>query len=293
MKKDEQAVQDLQTCIQDFNADLFDISSPTLRSLQSGLIASPELVHDFKTALLDGQTQVETFLQERVFNKDKPLSATIHRNKRRNFATEEIATLSGVPMQVAQMEKSGLAALLALVEESEIIDLETALNRRVTEECLPLYNVDGSMRKTSKSKLLELFKLDPVPDMPQDHASLMDMGLIWRIATPTSDDREARRCDGSQYLWSDYLDKICSMIFSRHSSAQLIILINDKYDLRFSIKDDEHDRRASKHLHIRNIYPKPHDIIPGAAEFNKLMVNSGNKVRLLKILKEQLNVKID
>jgi len=293
MKKDEQAVQDLQTCIQDFNADPFDISSPTLRSLQSGLIASPELVHDFKTALLDGQTQVETFLQERVFNKDKPLSATIHRNKRRNFATEQIATLSGVPMQVAQMEKSGLAALLALVEESEIIDLETALNRCVTEECLPLYNVDGSMRKTSKSKLLELFKLDPVPDMPQDHASLMDMGLIWRIATPTSDDREARRCDGSQYLWSDYLDKICSMIFSRHSSAQLIILINDKYDLRFSIKDDEHDRRASKHLHIRNIYPKPHDIFPGAAEFNKLMVNSGNKVRLPKILKEQLNVKID
>ena len=38
-----------------------------------------------------------------------------------------------------------------------MIQLELALERRVTEECLSLYNVDGSMRKTVKSKLLQLF----------------------------------------------------------------------------------------------------------------------------------------
>lgn len=48
MKKDEQAVQDLLACMKDFEAEPFDISSPTLRSLQSGLVASPELVHDLK-----------------------------------------------------------------------------------------------------------------------------------------------------------------------------------------------------------------------------------------------------
>ena len=53
MKKDEQAVQDLQACMRDFEANPFDISLPTLRSLQSGLIASPELLHDFKTAIPD------------------------------------------------------------------------------------------------------------------------------------------------------------------------------------------------------------------------------------------------
>jgi hypothetical protein len=46
MKKDEQAVQDLQACLTDFDADPFDESKPTLRSLQSGLVASPELVTD-------------------------------------------------------------------------------------------------------------------------------------------------------------------------------------------------------------------------------------------------------
>ena len=54
MKKDEQAVQDLQACMKDFDAEPFDISSPALRSLQSGLVASPELVHDLRTALTDG-----------------------------------------------------------------------------------------------------------------------------------------------------------------------------------------------------------------------------------------------
>ena len=73
MKKDEQAVQDIQACMKDFGADPFDTSLPTLRSLQSGVIASPELVHDFMTALPDAQAQVEILLQERVSTKNEPL----------------------------------------------------------------------------------------------------------------------------------------------------------------------------------------------------------------------------
>ena len=287
MMKDEQAIQDLQACMKAVDADPFDISSPTLRSLQSGLLASAELVDDLKTALPDGQVQVESLLQEQVFNKTKPLTATIQRNKRRNFTSEPICIPSGATIKLAQMERSGLAALLELAEGSGLIQLDSVLERRVTEECLSLYNVDGSMRKTVKSKLLELFNLDPVPEKPNDHISLVDMGLIWRLATPTSEDREAKKRDGSEYRWSNYLEKICAIILSRHTDARLTILINDKYNLPFSIKDDEHDRRAAKHAHIPNVFPKPEDIFPGAAEFNKLMVNSGNKVRLQKLLDSQ------
>lgn len=42
------------------------------------------------------------------------------------------------------MERSGLAALVDLAEGSGMIQLETALERRVTEECLSLFNVDGA-----------------------------------------------------------------------------------------------------------------------------------------------------
>ncbi|KAJ4927219.1 hypothetical protein JOQ06_014954, partial [Pogonophryne albipinna] len=184
MRKDEQAVQDLQACMKDFDAEPFDISSPKLRSLQSGLVASPELVHDLKSALPHG------------FTKIKPLTAIIHRNKKLNFASERICAPSGALMKVAQMERScppGHTALVDLAEGSGLIQLESALEGRVTEECLSLYNVDGSV----KSKLLELFNLDPVIEDPQDHCSLVDMGLIWRLATPTPEDREARKRDGS------------------------------------------------------------------------------------------------
>ena len=184
MKKDEQAIQDLQACMRDFEADPFGIS-PTLRSLQSGLVASPELLHDLKTAIPDGQAQVQTFLQERVFTKKKPLTATIHRNKRQNFSSDKICTPSGAHMQVAHMERSGLAALVDVAEGSGLIQLESALEGRVTEECLSLFNVDGSMRKTVKSKMLEVFTLEPVPEKPHNHVSLVDMGMIWRLATPT------------------------------------------------------------------------------------------------------------
>lgn len=293
MKKDEQAVQDIQSCTKDFQAEPFDISTPTLRSLQSGMIASPELVHDLRTALPEGLSQIEIFLQERVFSKVNNLSSTIHRNKRKNFDCEQISASNDAPMKVAQMEKSGLAALVQLAEKSGMIHLEIALESRVTEECLSLFNVDGSMRKTAKSKLLELFTLDLVTNKPQNHVSLVDMGLIWRLATPTPEDRETTKRDGSHYRWKNYLDKICDIIFARHIDSSLIILINDKYNIPYSIKDDEHERRAAKHLHIPNVFPKPGDIFPGAAEFNRLMVNSRNKVRLQKLVKEQLILKVE
>ena len=132
MKKDEQAVQDILSCLTEFEADPFDESNPQLRSLQSGLVASNGLIKDFKTALEDGRKQAETLLQERVFTKTKQLTETIHKNKKRNFTSEQIRSASGTPMTVANMEKSGLAALLDLADGSGAIKLESALERRVT-----------------------------------------------------------------------------------------------------------------------------------------------------------------
>ena len=86
-----------------------------------------------------------------------------------------------------------------------------------------------------------MFSLQEVDSIPTDSVSVVDMGLIWRLATPTPLDYEARKRDGKDYRWSDYLEKICSLIFSRHTNAHLFILVNDKYDLPYSIKDDERD----------------------------------------------------
>ena len=161
-----------------------------------------------------------------------------------------------------------------------------------TDECLSVFNVDGSMRKSCKSNLLQEFKLDPVAETPVDHISIVDMGMIWRMATPSKEDRETKRRDGRSYLWNDYLDKICSMVMARHSTAKLIILVNDKYDLEYSIKADEHQRRAAKYQKIPNVFPKPEDEFPGGTDFNKLMVKCANKVRLQKLVMEQMSAHV-
>ena len=63
----------------DYGAEPFDESNTTLRSLQSGLVASPELVQDLTMALKEGEDQVKIFLQERVFTKTKNHTATTTR----------------------------------------------------------------------------------------------------------------------------------------------------------------------------------------------------------------------
>ena len=82
------------------------------------------------------------------------------------------------------------------------------------------------------------------------------MGLIRQLEHQTLRIVRQGR-DGSEYRWNDYLDKILSILISRHTNARRIILINSRHDLPFSMKDNEHDHRASKQGHIQAIYPKP------------------------------------
>ena len=55
MKADEQAVQDIISCLTEFGSDPFDETKPSLRSLQSGVVASSLLVDDFESAQSDGE----------------------------------------------------------------------------------------------------------------------------------------------------------------------------------------------------------------------------------------------
>ena len=207
------------------------------------------------------------------FTKTKPLTATIHTNKRRNFASERILVPSGAVLKVVQMANQGLTALVYLAERTGV--LESVLGGRVPEECLCMYNVDGSMWKIVKSKLFEQFHLDPVTEELEDYISRIDMGMIWHLATPTHDDCEARKRGGSEYrmdqstgaltTWKWY---VASSIHDLPTQFPSPLPMTDTTSL--SIKDDDHDWRAAKWWHI---IPKPEGLFPDAAEFNHIMMN--------------------
>ena len=85
---DEQAIHGMDQCLTEFASDPFDLGNTTLRSLQSGQVASEELVKDFETAHTAGEKIVQEFFNQRLFSDTVPFSATIHRNSRLNFSMQ-------------------------------------------------------------------------------------------------------------------------------------------------------------------------------------------------------------
>ena len=90
--------------------------------------------------------------------------------------------------------------------------------------------------KAQKSKLQQKLTMTVIPE-PNLYTSIIDMGLIWRLTTPTIEDRE--KGDGTKYTWGAYAEKLVQFVLRRHARAQRIICVNDSYDQNYTIKDSE------------------------------------------------------
>ena len=84
------------------------------------------------------------------------------------------------------MERNALSNVVNLVEVSGLIDLAGVLENRVTEKCLPIFNVNGTYRKVLKSKMFAKLSYTLI-DVPPNYTGLVDMGMIWRMAIPTTE----------------------------------------------------------------------------------------------------------
>ena len=65
------------------------------------------------------------------------------------------------------------------------------------------------------------------------YISIVDMGFILRLATPSIADRESAKGD---FTWRNYATKIFNITLQRHPNATEYHLVNDRYD----VKDAEH-----------------------------------------------------
>ena len=104
------------------------------------------------------------------------------------------------------------------------------------------------------------------------------MGIIWRLSTPSAEDREER--DETYYSWGDYSKRMFDMIIGRHRNANMIVLVNDPYDLNISIKESEHIKRALDKEYLggsQNVFIRSNGKLPGSKDFNKFFRNPQNK----------------
>ena len=134
MKKNEQAVQDISSCLSEFKCDPFDHTNQTLHSLQSGIPASDALAADLESAKEDGRSKVKEFMDDRVYSKTKSLNERVMRSKRTNFSTQEVkkADSENVKGKTEEMERKALASVVGLIEHSGALRLEDVLQHRVT-----------------------------------------------------------------------------------------------------------------------------------------------------------------
>ena len=56
---------------------------------------------------------------------------------------------------------------------------------RRTEVCLPIFNINGQMRKSVKAKLVDWFLMDKTNLDDVAYISINDTGYLWRLAVPT------------------------------------------------------------------------------------------------------------
>ena len=169
------------------------------------------------------------------------MKASITKNKRLNLATTPINDTKTCNNAV-EMERNALAMVIDSEEKSDFIVLESVLVKRIFKECLTMFNADGFMRKTAKRKLLQSFSRQPLLEVSSAYISLDDMGLIWSLASPSSDNLDARTRIETDYLRRYYLGQVCLMVYPRHNNAITVILTNDNNTFLTSIKDDELER---------------------------------------------------
>ena len=110
------------------------------------------------------------------------------------------------------------------------------------------------------------------------------MGLIWRLATPTSEDKEKQ--DNATYTWGNYVGKLVEVVISRHKKAKRIICVNDTYKSAHSIKDSGRFIGKSNKP-VKNEFMKSCKPFPSIHEFNNLLSKPENKVCLQDFLKDE------
>lgn len=151
--KDEKVVQDITTCIDEWNCNPWNTEAPKLRSLESGLIASPELIADFESANLDDEQQITEIYNTRILSTKNLIHDKISLNKRANFAKAPNKKDGSVVARRADaMENKAMINLINIAQETAS-DLVQIMQYRVTDVCLPIFNINGTMRKAVKAKL--------------------------------------------------------------------------------------------------------------------------------------------
>ena len=145
------------------------------------------------------------------------------------------------------------------------MNLPELLEHRVVEECVSLFNSNGTQEDTEEQACPEV--LSPICGSAGTLCCSHRHG--YDLEDGNSHSRRLTDQDDTPYKWSDYVHKVSSIILARHGNAHRIVCVNDPYNTAYSTKDDERDLRVQGRAHVPNIYMKLGNPFPSAREHSR------------------------
>lgn len=131
------------------------------------------------TAFEDGEKLLNTFFNKRVFSNELPFDSRMPKNGRKNFNTAlHSDNVSHKASKTVIMENSAMCNVVSLCIEKHL-SFEDVMENRVTEECLSIFNPNGTLVKVQQSTLFH--NLNKVPlsiDYCSKTISIVDMGFL-------------------------------------------------------------------------------------------------------------------
>ena len=86
------------------------------------------------------------------------------------------------------METSALVATIGLFIKTDQELANAIFEHRIAGNCLYIFKSNRTIRKCQKSKILQEMHLKSVDY--SKYIAIIDMGLLWRLSTPSSAERE-------------------------------------------------------------------------------------------------------
>ena len=118
-----------------------------------------------------------------------------------------------------EMESAAKIGILDMVEKEYPDIMPEILQHRISEECLAVFNPNGSIRKCQKSKLVDVFQL--IDFNEKYSTAIFDMSYYWRLAMPTSEEYDKGK--EKQFTWNDYAHKMWQV---NHCSVNLQVILS-------------------------------------------------------------------
>ena len=178
---------------------------------------------DFGFAKEEGEKQATKLSDGRVLTNEKQIYDQINLNKRSDFSQPTVDKNTGKVRKTDPMELYRAIVKIISLAETPAVDLEELMGYSLTEIYLPLLNINGQMRKAVKSTLINSFEMHETALEGVPCISIVDMGFIWRLATPSNADHEIAEDD---FTLGNYATKIFNIILQRHPNAIEYNLVN-------------------------------------------------------------------